>query len=538
VCGQTQIVSQLGNDAQEIDFVLWNGLAQARQEVVELPVGAGQVQVLDANGGSISSQVVPSLPSMTNYGQDAGGGKQTLLFNAEVPAFGFKAFRLSGDGSLATPPKAELPVKDDTVVLENDILKLEFCDGSLCKMTDKQSGVTVRAEQSWLWYEGSEGNKESDQASGAYIFRPKETQATPVFTGQPDLKVYRGPLADEVHQTFGPWVSQRIRLEKGASHAEITFTVGPIPVGDAKGKEVVSRITTDIKNAGECLSDSNGREMLVRKRDFRPTWKLDQTEPVAGNYYPVTTALAIRDSRVQLTVLTDAAQAGTGCVRDGEVELMAHRALLKDDGRGVTEPLNETQYVTPYAGPGDHGQHYGPGLVIRGKNLLTLTSPSRAAEVWRPAVDQLYMPLSPFFAEGGAKLTRPSFTALAQPLPPNVQIITLEQWDTDRVLVRLAHQFGLDEDAVLSKPATVDLAGLFANRRVLDIDERGLAATISRAEVLQRRIQWRVEGETPAPQPDVVDPSSGASTITLGPLQIRTFLVKLSPSEEATAMFI
>jgi len=538
VCGQTQAVGEVGDGVKEIQFLVWNGLAQARSEIIELPTGLGEVRVLDDNSEEIESQLVPSLSSVTNYGQPAGGSPQAVLFTADVPALGFKAFRLSGTGSPAPPPKPDHP-EAGAATLENEFLALEFCSGALCKLTDKQSGVSVRAEQSWFWYEGSTGNSESKQRSGAYIFRPNKTEASVVFSGQPSLEVVRGPLADEVHQTFGTWVSQRIRLAKGAKHAEITFTVGPIPVGDAKGKEVVSRISTDIQNGGECLADSNGREMLLRKRDFRPTWNLTQTEPVAGNYYPVTSALAIRDARVQLTVLTDATQAGSGCIRDGEIELMVHRALLEDDGRGVGEPLNETQYVTPYIGSGSRGQHYGPGLVIRGKHLLTLTAPALAAKVWRPAADQLYMPLSPFFAEFEAKFEHPSFTALVQSLPVNIQVITLEQWDAQRVLLRLAHQFGVGEDEALSQPATVDLGGLFAKRQVLDVDERGLAGTISRAEVLRRRVPWNVEGEAAALQADVAPLSAGNLTVTLGPLQIRTFLLKLSPAaEDAVSVFI
>lgn len=74
--------------------------------------------------------------------------------------------------------------------------------------------------------------------------------------------------------------------------------------------------------------------------------------------------MGCRDSAAQLTVLTDTSQAGTGCVRDGEIEMMVHRRLLKDDGRGVGEPLNETEHVTSYVGT-LQGQHYGPGLAPR-----------------------------------------------------------------------------------------------------------------------------------------------------------------------------
>jgi len=441
---------------------------------------------------------------------------------------GFKAYRfVSTKGTIAA---AFVATTTPSTTLENEFVALEFCDNTLCKITNKESGISIKAEQSWLWYEGSVGNAVSGQASGAYIFRPNNNTATPVFAGTPTLQLVRGALADEVHQTFGTWVSQRIRLEKGARHAEITYTVGPIPVGDGLGKEVISRFTTDIASAGECFTDSNGREMIPRKRDYRETWKLDQTEPVAGNYFPITSSIFIRDKKSQLTLLTDAAQAGSGCVRDGELEMMVHRACLKDDGRGVSEPLNETEFITPYVGD-NQGQHYGRGLVIRGKHLLAVGAPAEAAKMWRPLQDQLYMPLMPFFATNSAKLAKPSFSALAQALPANVQIVSLQQWDEQTVMLRLAHQFGLGEHETLSKPATVDLEGLFAGKRILQADERGLAVTVSREEVLKRRIPWKVEGEAKPAQSE--DAPKGSLEVTLGPLQIRTFLIKLgdAPSE-------
>ena len=92
---------------------------------------------------------------------------------------------------------------------------------------------------------------------------------------------------------------------------------------DGFGKEVISRFTTDLKTEGVFYTDSNGRELLQRKRDFRPTWNLDPHEPVAGNYYPITSKILIRDiaDAKELAVLTDRAQGGSS-LNDGEVELM------------------------------------------------------------------------------------------------------------------------------------------------------------------------------------------------------------------------
>ena len=47
--------------------------------------------------------------------------------------------------------------------------------------------------------------------------------------------------------------------------------------------------------------------MQLRVRNYRPTWTLQVNEPVAGNYYPVNTAVFIRDNtqNLQLTLVTD-----------------------------------------------------------------------------------------------------------------------------------------------------------------------------------------------------------------------------------------
>lgn len=49
------------------------------------------------------------------------------------------------------------------------------------------------------------------------------------------------------------------------------------------------------------------------------------------------------------------------------------------------------------------------------------------------------------------------FSGLATALPNNVQILTLEPWTNDKVLLRLEHIFSKDEDNVLSQPATLNI---------------------------------------------------------------------------------
>lgn len=58
----------------------------------------------------------------------------------------------------------------------------------------------------------------------------------------------------------------------------------------------------------------------------------------------------IKDTTGQLSFLTDRSQGGAS-LADGQFEIMFHRRLLWDDSRGVGEPLNETDSITPYPNP-------------------------------------------------------------------------------------------------------------------------------------------------------------------------------------------
>lgn len=113
-----------------------------------------------------------------------------------------------------------------------------------------------------------------------------------------------------------------VRIYKDEDLVEFEWMVGPIPVWhDRIGKEIISRFTTDIKNDGVFYTDSNGREMIKRKRNHRDTWDVKLQESIAGNYYPVTTKIAIEDDRTRLAILNDRSQAGSSLI-DGTIELM------------------------------------------------------------------------------------------------------------------------------------------------------------------------------------------------------------------------
>ncbi len=103
---------------------------------------------------------------------------------------------------------------------------------------------------------------------------------------------------------FNDWASQEVNVYDGASTVEVEWTVGPIPIDDNIGKEVIIRYNTDIASASKYYTDANGREVLERIRDYRPTWKYTVVENVSGNYYPINSRIWIKDKHRQFTILT------------------------------------------------------------------------------------------------------------------------------------------------------------------------------------------------------------------------------------------
>lgn len=174
-----------------------------------------------------------------------------------------------------------------------------------------------------------------------------------------------------------------------------------------------------------------GYPALLTRRNFRPTWNLSQTEPVAGNYYPVNSRIYIKvpggwawggtgvgaqtlllpsylslavmhvlggaenghnsahwclvpqNRKFQLTVLTDRSQGGTS-VSDGSLELMVRPGLgwgLTPMGGGVHSGL--WVQILPWAGVhtwlvGRGRLFFGPWVCVWPQALLSYGGCGRA----------------------------------------------------------------------------------------------------------------------------------------------------------------
>ncbi|ESO82023.1 hypothetical protein LOTGIDRAFT_135457 [Lottia gigantea] len=476
-------------------ITLFNPLAQQINYWVRLPIKTDSVGVTCPEGNKIQTQVVP-LSSVTTTIPERGNSqaKNELVFKAIVPPVGFASYYMEASSGRCKYIRLQGSVKAALIDTFHMSFTIDKLTGKLSTVSNDEFNIHAKVDQEYLYYIGDVGQPRNPsvhtlygnhrRASGAYTFVPKLNTPPEPVRGKSSVKytVTKGKNVQEVHQQYNPWTSQVIRLYDDAKYLEIEWTVGPIDVDDRQGREIVSHFATDLNTKSLFYTDSNGREMLERKRNYRATWPLNVTDKVSGNYYPITNKIFIRDAEknIQLTVINDRSQGG-GSIQDGAFEIMVHRRLLHDDDLGVVEPLNEKGID-------------GKGLIYRGKYSVKLPS--------------IFTLEPPVFSSGKHYLLLEKigdvnnnyrsmglqWSGLRESLPSNVHLLTLDQvynGGNVKLLIRLENFYEVDENNLSNKKAEVSLQRLFVPFDIKEVHEVSLGASFRISDI--KRLQWTTE---------------------------------------------
>ncbi|XP_052266836.1 lysosomal alpha-mannosidase-like isoform X2 [Dreissena polymorpha] len=519
-------------------MVVYNPVGHTVSRWLRLPVIGEAYTVMGPDNSPVQTQIVPVTKRTMQIPERNGAiATNELVFKVSIPALGFSTYFIKMSNSKPTKEMQQsrmekIQGKDFIMKNEHMALTLDGNTGKWKSLKDLHSGIEINVTNDMAVYYGMPGNcsRGDFQPSGAYIFRPNGTAPS----GPSSAMLIKGPLVTEVHTSFSSWATLVTRMYTGEPYTEVEWTVGPIPIDDNLGKEVVVRFMTDLKTNSMFYTDANGREIITRKRDYRETWTFNQTEPVAGNYAPVNSRIYIKDDNkgLQFTVLNDRSQGGSS-IQDGEVELMVHRRTLYDDCLGVGEPMNETG--------SDHN-----GLIIRGKMFVHSGTTDTAAQFHRDFALRQYMAPLPMFAVTDMKYSdystyfRTMWSGLKQELPPNVHLLTLEQFggppigpvDTQTYLIRLEHFYEKGEDAELSQPVSVNIQDLFVPFSIVGAEELTLGANLALSDL--NRLQWQAKDQYVRDKEDKiykvekrVPLSSALDPVMLNPMEIRTLQVTL-----------
>jgi hypothetical protein len=349
----------------------------------------------------------------------------------------------------------------------------------------------------FAYYNSSTGKtaERPDQASGAYIFRPDCPEG--------DVPACRPTrLPKDV-----PWIKHKI------SGGKISWSVGPIPQDNGDiGKEIVLIIEPrkPIQNNGVFFTDSNGYQWVRREVNQRLTWKNVVTDPVAGNYYPITSAIAIVDKDRAMIVETDRSVGGSS-LQDNQIEIMVHRRIFVDDARGVGEPLDErTADHSPIIVEGetfisfaksDGNPKNVPARVPLGHLRAPLSVPGHLKGL--EAMVRMYAPQAPdpaIFVSHFHRINVPEICVVGE---------------NDCILIRFVHR-----DTESGKEVNLDLEKILHMFKISKVTETVLHAgrTVEDAEKL--KIHWSADDA------EKVQSATGMTRLIVIPGEIRTLIVE------------
>ncbi|BFF95147.1 lysosomal alpha-mannosidase-like [Drosophila madeirensis] len=530
------------DSADNVVVTLFNPLAHTSSQYVRVPVKEENYQVTDEKGRLVASEVVPVAWQVLALEYRQNTTQHELVFKASVnkiasyfikkvdkveskeivlPKAAKKSMK-QNDKNLEVPKRfkkvhsmknVETHADDDSeTVVQTSQIKLVIDNNTGRLKTVEMNGVSETIDQNFAIYETYE--------SGAYVFRQKEDVDLKFLEDKVEFTVYDGALVKEVHQQFSEWISQVIRIYEGVNRVEFEWLVGPIPTDEDTAREIVTVFDSEISSNGVFYTDSNGREMIKRVKDKREDFNPDLgRQPISGNYYPIVSRIALEDSNKRIALLNDRAQGGTS-MQNGQLELMLHRRLIRDDGYGVGEALNEQKYEKP--------------LIARGKVYLILNSVEESTKVERVAEKEILLPFSVFFSKGSSQSssavakTVPSF----DDFPQSVHLLTLEPFTDDEILLRVENFLDHIEGNVVS----FNIRPIFDGVGGVAIRETTLDGNLPLSEM--KRFKFHAEGSgavsteaefyTAAHKALSADSSMEASefSVTLHPMQIRTFIIK------------
>ncbi|KAJ9135230.1 hypothetical protein P3X46_032438 [Hevea brasiliensis] len=332
--------------------ILFNPLEQNREEVVMVIVNRPDVAVLDSNWTCVQSQVSPELQHDRSK---IFTGRHRVHFKASVPALGLQTYYIANgfagcekaipaklkyfsiSNSFSCPsPYACSKVEGDMAEIQNQHQALTFDVklGSLQKISHKNGSRIVVDEEIGVY---------TSPGSGAYLFKP-DGDAQPIVEAGGNMVISGGPLMQEVFvYPKTSWdqtpISHSTRIYNGDNTIQ-EFLIEKEYHVELLGKEfddreLIVRYKTDIDNKKIFYSDLNGFQMSRRETYSKI--------PLQGNYYPMPSLAFMQGSNGQRFSVHSRQSLGVASLKDGWLEIMLDRRLVRDDGRGLGQGVMDNR---------------------------------------------------------------------------------------------------------------------------------------------------------------------------------------------------
>ncbi|CAI0455731.1 unnamed protein product [Linum tenue] len=415
--------------------VLFNPTEQTREEVVMVVVNRPEVTVLDSNWTCVPSQVSPE---MRHDGSNVFSGRHRLHWKASVPAMGLETYYIANgfvgcekarpaklryystsSSSFSCPsPYACSKTEAEFAEIQNrkQVLTFDVKHGLLQKVQHKNGSTYLVGEEIAMY---------TSYGSGAYLFRPIGDAQSIIQNGGITV-ITEGPLMQELFSY--PYtayhrhpVSHSTRVYNGGVDTVQEFAVETEYhvelLGDEfNDRELIVRYKTDIDNGKVFYSDLNGFQMSRRET-------YDKI-PLQGNYYPMPSLAFIQGPKGHRFSIHSRQSLGVASLKDGWLEIMLDRRLLRDDGRGLGQGVTDNR-------PMNVVFH-----LLFESNVSTASNPVSNPLPLSPSLlshrinSHLNYPLFAFISKGSEELSLQthgrSFSPLSASLPCDLHIVNFK----------------------------------------------------------------------------------------------------------------
>jgi hypothetical protein len=177
---------------------------------------------------------------------------------------------------------------------------------------------------------------------------------------------------------------------------------------------------------------------------------------------------------------------------------------------------------------------------MRGRHWIVFDTIAKAHESRRILSEEINFPASLAFAPK-AMMNVPSFSGLAMAMPAGVKLVTLTnnyaKINDGALLLRISHMYQVNEHPTLAQPITFSFASVFGKTglKIATITETSLTANQGIKEMDDKKFNWptkpgndlvaqQLAGVEPFETRFPFDPTDKALSVTIRPMEVRTFL--------------
>lgn len=333
--------------------VIFNPLEQRRDEVVMVISNKPDVTVLDSNWTCVESQVSPEW----QHDKKIFTGRHRVYWKASVPPMGLETYyiaigfagcekskpadvRILFDKSIpfsCPSPYSCSKLEGDTAEIQNrhQTLTFDVKLGLLQKIKRVKDDSQNIINEELGMYASSE--------SGAYLFKPNG-EAQSIIRSGGQMVISKGPLVQEAFSySKTAWdkspISHSTRIYNGEGTVQELIIEKEYHVElvthDFNDRELIVRYKTDYDNGRVFFSDLNGFQMS-RRETYNKI-------PLQGNYYPMPSLAFMQGSSGHRFSVHTRQSLGVASLRNGWLEIMLDRRLVRDDGRGLGQGVMDNR---------------------------------------------------------------------------------------------------------------------------------------------------------------------------------------------------